>query len=121
MMINAFGGPDVFYNRFIISAVSPLGFIKEGLNINYYDVPALQRSVTPFIEQSISQMLELGLRKEKCFCIGEGKNLAYLRNLNNKHSWFGEIVPLAHPRFIMQYRRKKVGEYISAYLEALVK
>jgi hypothetical protein len=121
MMIAAFGGPDAFYKRFLISAVSPLGFIKDGLNINYYDIPALQKAVTPFIEQSIRQMLDLGLAREKCFCIGEGKNLAFLDNLNKKHGWFSEIVPLAHPRFIMQYRRKKLGEYISIYLRTLGK
>jgi hypothetical protein len=121
MMIAAFGGPDIFYKRFLISAVSPLGFIKDGVNINYYDIPALQKALTPFIEESIKDMLDMGLTREKCFCIGEGKNFAFLDQLNKKHSWFGEIVPLPHPRFIMQYRRKKVKEYVEVYLQELNK
>jgi hypothetical protein len=119
MMIDGFGGPEAFYKRFVISAVSPLGFVKDGLNINYYDIPALQKAVLPFIETSIQQMLDLGLTREKCFCIGEGKNFVFLDQMNKQHRWFGEIVPLPHPRFIMQYKRKKVKDYINLYLQAL--
>ena len=36
-MINAFGGPSRFYGEFFIGSVCPLGFIKNGKNINYYD------------------------------------------------------------------------------------
>jgi hypothetical protein len=119
MMIEAFGGPDVFYRQFLISAVSPLGFIKGGLNINYYDIPALQKSVTPFIVESLNQMLDLGLSREKCFCIGEGKNFVFLDIQNKKYGWFKEVIPLPHPRFIMQYRRKKVTDYVNIYLTTL--
>src|ERR1017187_10592342 len=28
-MIHAFGGPEIFYNKFYISAISPLGFTKH--------------------------------------------------------------------------------------------
>ena len=36
-MINAYGGAELFYKRFYITAVSPLGFVKNGRNLNYYD------------------------------------------------------------------------------------
>jgi hypothetical protein len=39
--------------------------------------------------------------------------------LNNDHEFFNEVIPLAHPRFIMQYRRKFVAEYIDTYLKKL--
>ena len=115
-MIKAYGGPKKFYSIFFISAVSPLGFTKEGKNINYYDEPNLQKAVTPFVISSISGMLKLGISRKKCFCIGEGKNLNFLSKLNEEHQWFEEIVPLAHPRFIMQYKRKSVSKYIDEYL-----
>jgi Domain of unknown function (DUF4918) len=118
-MINAFGGAAKFYSRYFISAVSPLGFTKAGKNINYYDEPQLQEAVKPFIISSINGMVKLGISQEKCFCIGEGKNLEFLQKLNKEHAWFGEIVPLAHPRFIMQYKRKSLDRYISNYLEKL--
>jgi hypothetical protein len=119
MMIDAMGGPEAFYKRFLISAVSPLGFVKAGVNLNYYDIPALQKAVMPFIVKSIGQMLALGVSKARCFCIGEGKNFVFLDQLNKKHEWFGEVVPLPHPRFIMQYRRKKVSKYIDTYSSML--
>lgn len=118
-MIAAFGGPEKFYARYFISAVSPLGFVRNGVNLNYYDIPKLQAAVQPFIVASIEQMLELGVDRRRCYCIGEGKNLKFLSKLNDEHHWFEEIIPLAHPRFIMQYRRKKIDEYIATYLELL--
>lgn len=119
IMINAMGGAAQFYKRYLISAVSPLGFIRDGININYYDIPALQKAVTPFIVKSVGQMMDLGISKARCFCIGEGKNFVFLDQMNKKHGWFGEVVPLPHPRFIMQYRRKRVDEYVEIYKSAL--
>ena len=118
-MIGKFGGPDEFYRRYFISAVSPLGFTREGKNINYYDDKKLETAVTPFIVDSIKKILSLGIRREKCFCIGEGKNAAFLKKLNAEHHWFKEIMPLSHPRFIMQYKRKSVERYVGEYLRVL--
>lgn len=118
-MIDAYGGPDGFYSKYFVSAVSPLGFTFKGKNINYYDVAALERSVTPFMVDSINRMMKMGMSKEKCYCIGEDKNLRALARLNENHKWFHEIVPLPHPRFIMQYRRKKLKEYVDIYLTRL--
>jgi len=115
-MIKAYGGPRKFYNNYFISAVSPLGFTKAGKNINYYDEPALQKAVMPFIIRSINSMISLGISRKKCFCIGEGKNLSFLSKLNEEHQWFEEIIPLSHPRFILQYKRKSVSKYIDDYL-----
>jgi hypothetical protein len=47
-VINAYGGPAVFYKRFFIGSVCPLGFVKNGKNINYYDDKELQQTVTAF-------------------------------------------------------------------------
>ena len=118
-MIDAYGGPDKFYSRYFISAVSPLGFTHIGTNINYYDNKKLEKVITPFVVSSIRQLISIGCELEKCFCIGEGKNFTFLNRLNQEHRWFDQIIPLAHPRFIMQYRRKKIDEYIGEYLKKL--
>lgn len=118
-MINAYGGPEAFYKRFFISAVSPLGFTKDGKNINYYDDKALAQAIVPFVTDSIQAMLTLGIDRAACFCIGEGKNIAFFQKLNDQHGWFDSVVPLAHPRFIMQYKRKQIPTYIDDYLEKL--
>jgi len=118
-MINAYGGPQKFYGDFFIGAVSPLGYIKAGKNINYYDDKKLQLAVKPFIVETIKHQLQMGFSRESCFCIGGEKNFKFLESLNNDYQFFGKIIPLPHPRFIMQYRRKKMTEYIDLYIQAL--
>jgi hypothetical protein len=39
--------------------------------------------------------------------------------LNEEYKFFKKVIPLAHPRFIMQYRRKKIAEYVNDYREKL--
>ncbi len=91
----------------LIGSVCPLGFIKNGRNINYYDDKELSKIVEPFIVNSIKQLLQLPFKKDRCYCIGGKKNFRYLSKLNDQYNWFEKIIPLPHPRFIMQYRRKK--------------
>lgn len=116
-MIKAYGGPDAFYSRFYISAVSPLGFTKDGKNANYYDMKELQDGLHDFIVDCLQKQINFGMNAQVCFCLGEGQNFKFLSKLNDKYKFFGEIIPLAHPRFIMQYKRKKIDAYISDYVE----
>ena len=118
-MIDAYGGPDKFYSRFYISAVSPLGFVKDGKNLNYYDVKELQDGLKNFIVQCLKAQLEFGIDRSACFCLGEGENYKYLNRLNDELKIFETIVPLPHPRFIMQYRRKQVQHFVDVYIEKL--
>lgn len=116
--INAYGGVKKFYKDYFITSVSPLGFIKNRVNLNYYDNKNLQETVTPFIINSIKKQLSFGFKTDRCFCIGGGKNLKFFSSLNKEYQFFNEIIPLPHPRFIMQYRRKQKGKYIDQYLSA---
>jgi hypothetical protein len=118
-MIAAIGGPDIFFSKFYINSVSPLGFIKSGKNLNYYDTPQLMTSLEPFIRDSIKSQLNFGLNRQVAFCLGEGTNFKYLQKLNDKEKYFKQIIPLAHPRFIMQYKRKHVARYLEDYLQKL--
>jgi hypothetical protein len=118
-MINAFGGLEKFYGSYFFNSVSPLGFTQDGKNLNYYDTPALQKSLEKFILSSLYQLLDLGIHRSVAFCLGEGDNFKYLSRLNEREKIFGRIVPLAHPRFIMQYKRKQVQAYIDDYLRKL--
>jgi hypothetical protein len=119
-MIMAYGGVKKFYQNWFIGSVCPLGFITSaGKNINYYDDKKLQQAVTPFIIDCISKQVKIGFNTEKCICIGGEKNYKFLSMLNNEHKWFGEIIPLPHPRFILQYRRKQKDEFIHQYLSVL--
>jgi len=122
-VIEAYGGPKEFYSKFYINSVCPLGFIKkEGakiVNYNYYDSKALQEAVTGFIIENIRQQKAIAGKSDVCFCFGTGKNFQFLDKLNQKHGFFDQIVPLEHPRYIMQYKTKQKDKYISNYLELL--
>jgi hypothetical protein len=117
-MIEAFGGPKKFYGKYFIGALSPLGFVKDGKNLNYYDIRELQEAVEPFIVSCIRRQLEFNIDRSKCFCLGEGENFRVLSKLNDIHKFFGEIHPLPHPRFVLQYKRKQLPEYIRRYVNA---
>ncbi len=119
-MIEAYGSIGDFYQKFFISSISPLGFLKDGKNLNYYDIKSLQEALYDFMVKSIKQQLKFGINKEVCFCLGQGKNYKFLMNLNDKHNFFGKIIPLAHPRYILQYKRKYVQDYINEFLMKLI-
>jgi hypothetical protein len=115
-MIHAFGGLEKFYSAFYIHSVCPLGFTRHGKNLNYYDIRELQARVEPFIIKSIKAQLTLGIHTDVAYCLGEGRNFNYLSQLNEKQRFFQRLVPLSHPRFIMQYKRKSIPAYIDDYL-----
>jgi len=116
-MIDAFGGPQAFYKQFYITSISPLGFTKNNKNLNYYDDKALQESLKPFVIDWFEQQFTFGIHRATAFCLGDGKNFQYLSKLNKEKKLFNTIIPLSHPRFIMQYRVKKKQEYINYYLK----
>lgn len=118
-MISSYGGAEKFYSHFFISSVCPLGFVREGKNINYYDDKELSIIVEPFIIESLEKHLSFPVDRTVCFCVGGEKNFNYLNKLNDQYKWFDKITPLPHPRFIMQYRRKKVFDFIEMYISAL--
>lgn len=117
--IRAFGGADVFTQSFYITSLSPLGFIRNGLNINYYDDKNLIKNVDAFITWNIRTQLEFGMLGKTAICFGEGQNFAFFSKLNQRERFFENIIPLPHPRWVMQYRRKKVDEFVERYVSTL--
>jgi uracil-DNA glycosylase len=117
--INAYGGAEAFCRDFYITSLSPLGFVKDGKNINYYDDRQLQKTAEPFIVWNIRTQLDFGANRDAAICLGEGQNFAFFQKLNAAQGFFKEIIPLPHPRWVMQYRRKRVEEFVERYLGAL--
>ena len=120
-MIAAYGGAETFYRSFFIGSVCPLGFIKHGKNINYYDDKELLRTVEPFIIKNLKKLIDFRVDRSVCYSIGGEKNFKYLLSLNNRYQWFDEVLPLPHPRFIMQYRRRQKQQFIRQYLQLITK
>ena len=120
-MIGAYGGVRKFYSNYFIGSVCPLGFVRNGVNINYYDDKELLRAVEPFMISCLEKLLTLPFLRNNCFCIGGERNFRYLSSLNERFNWFKTLAPLPHPRFIMQYRRKQKDQYIQQYLQSITK
>ena len=118
-VIEAFGGADAFYSRVFFTSVSPLGFVKDGVNINYYDIPELRDFLEPYMVKSLRQQISMGAITRVAYSMGKGQNLKYLQYLNSKYNLFDDIQPLPHPRWVMQYRLKRKAEFIDEYVEKI--
>lgn len=122
-VIEAYGGVEKFYRDFYINSVCPLGFVRRNskgrdVNYNYYDSKELQETVLPFAVEAIRAYIDAGCKTDVCFCMGTGKNYKVLNQLNREHGFFGRIIPLEHPRYVVQYKSALTDEYISKYLKA---
>lgn len=118
-MIAALGGPLKFYRKYYISSVCPLGFTKEGKNYNYYDDDKLFKAVYDHITQAVNYQTSQFCNKEVAYSIGKGQNFKFFKHLNEKYKWFDEIIPLPHPRWVMQYKLKSKAIYIDEYVSKL--
>lgn len=118
-MIEAFGGAEKFFSRVFFTSVSPLGFVKEGVNLNYYDIPEVRNFLEPYMVKALRQQIEIGGITEIAFCMGQGENFKYLQYLNRKYQLFKAIESLPHPRWIMQYKLKHKDEYIMQYVDKI--
>jgi hypothetical protein len=124
-MIDAYGGATSFYSNYFITSVSPLGYIQGGKNINYYDDKELQQKLKSFINTCLQQQFAMDFKTDLGICIGGEKNYSYLNSWNEQRKQkdqphFKKLIPLPHPRFIMQYKRKQISKYIDQYLAALI-
>ena len=117
--IDGFGGPEHFYKHFYITSLCPLGFVKNGKNYNYYDEKPLEKAVEKHIIYNIQTHLDFGCNSAVALCLGQGKNYKYFTKLNAQYHFFKEIIPLPHPRWVMQYRRKKMSDFRDLFVMKL--
>lgn len=120
-VIEAYGGPVKFYGDFYINSISPLGFVMTNdkgreVNFNYYDSRELQEALYDYMLQSVKTHISMGIYTDVCFCLGSGKNFRFLQQLNKDHKLFDKVIPLDHPRFVMQYRSKQMPEYVGKFV-----
>lgn len=109
------GGVKKFFSNFFLSAIYPLALIKDGKNYNYYDDNKLFHSLEPRLKESLVEQVGFGANCKTVICLGK-KNASYLKLLNDELKLFDKIEILNHPRFIMQYRKKKMSQYIQQYI-----
>ncbi len=120
--IKSFGGPEAFYAKYFIGAACPLGFTHlnakgNWVNWNYYDSQELFLAVKPFMIEHLKNQIEICGSNERAIVWGNGKNYKFLSAINKEEKLFKKLIPLEHPRYIMQYKRKSLTIFIEKYLE----
>lgn len=123
-VIREYGGCEKFYTDFYMNFVCPLGLVRTNskgneVNCNYYENKKLQENLSSFIISAIRSQIEFGIDTSVCYCIGSGQNYDFLSKLNTENRFFDMILPLEHPRFIMQYNSKNKDKYMEKYMKAL--
>ncbi len=123
-VIDKYGGSNKFYSKFYMNFVCPLGIVRinsngNEVNCNYYENKKVQEVLYTFILDSIKKQIDFGIDTKVAYCIGSGENYTFLKKLNEEFHLFDTIIPLEHPRFIMQYNSKRKDEYIQKYLDVL--
>lgn len=118
-VVQEWGGADAFFRQIYITAVCPLGLLRNGLNFNYYDDRPLMTELEPFLVETLRHQIAIGARTQSAVVIGTGKNFQAMQRLNDRYHLFETLSAVEHPRFIMQYRRKQVDRYVSDYLRVL--
>jgi hypothetical protein len=123
-VIREYGGCTKFYSDFYMNFVCPLGIVRinpkgNEVNCNYYENKKLQKALYPFIVSAIRSQIGFGIDTSVCYCIGSGENFNYLSRINEEYNFFKTIIPLEHPRFIMQYNSKRKDEFIEKYISSL--
>ena len=122
-VIDAFGGVDAFYSRFFLSSLYPLALVKDGRNggpnnYNFYDDKATTKTLWPVMIEGLREQISFGCDERTVICFGR-KNESFLQKLNDETGFFGRIVSLDHPRYILQYKSKYIEQYVDTYLQVL--
>ena len=118
-VIDECGGASKFYQHAFLGAVCPVGLMLNDKNINFYDDAKLEHDIAPFNQHCMSTITSFGLRTDKCVVLGTGKFKQVFERRYRTGTGYQEVTYLEHPRFVMQYRRKRMKEYIDRYVNAL--
>jgi len=123
-VIREYGGCEKFYNDFYMNFVCSLGIVRTNskgneVNCNYYENKKLKEALYPFMVSTIRSIIEFRIDTSVCYCIGSGENYSTLLEINEKYNFFDAIIPLEHPRFIMQYNSKNKDIFMKKYISFL--
>lgn len=113
-----YGGVQRFFLKVFLTAMYPFAIIKDGKNYNYYDEKMLGEKLRPEIINNMCSQIEFGARRDYAILLGK-KNAEFFCNINEQYKFFKKMMVLEHPRYIMQYRLKKMNIYIKKYIEAI--
>jgi hypothetical protein len=117
-LIKAFGGTEIFFQSFYLTALYPLAITMDNKNYNFYDNPAVLKYLYNDIKNSVKAQIKFGAVNNIVISLGK-KNAVYLSRINEELGLFKKIEIFEHPRFIMQYKRKNLTDYLTEYTKYL--
>ena len=117
-VVRAWGGVSSFFNHFYINSPLPLGLLRlnqrgNWVNANYYDYRHLLDAVQPLMAQSMQDYLAMPILRDVAWCLGQSQNFEYLQRINAVGQYFKRIIPLPHPRYVVQYKSKNMATYVA--------
>ena len=123
-VMNEYGGCTKFYSDFYMNFVCPLGIVRQNakgneVNCNYYENKGVLSALYGFIIDALQLQAGFNIDTSVCICIGSGENYRCLSKINESLHLFGKILPLEHPRYIMQYNSIHSDVYMKKYMSAL--
>ncbi len=123
-LMHQYGGTEKFYADFYINSPSPLGLLQQNskgnwINANYYDHRTLSDALSPLIAYAIDYYCQMPIHCSTVYVLGQGQNYKFLTRWNTQHPTFDRVIPLPHPRYVMQYQHKNIATITREYLMQL--
>ncbi|MCE5361045.1 uracil-DNA glycosylase family protein [Candidatus Igneacidithiobacillus taiwanensis] len=106
-------GAEKFYRMFYVSNVSAVGYLRDGKNCNYPDLPELAR---PTVARNFAEEMGL-LRPKRIIALGrevEASAQALFPDGSVR------ISHLPHPSWIMTYRLREAQSWVRRYAQMLL-
>jgi Domain of unknown function (DUF4918) len=112
------GGAEKFFSGVFLTALYPFAITHNGKNYNYYDERPLFDLLKNDIVENVQRQIKFGARRDFAILLGK-KNAEFFSIINEEYKFFKKIIVLEHPRYVMQYKLKKIDSYIKKYLAAI--
>ena len=107
-------GVEAFFHSFYVTNVASVGFIRDGKNLNYTELPA---SALEVVERNFLQEMEI-VQPTHVISLGEVVQQTVRKLLPASVDC---SMRLPHPSWITTYRGKEMDEWVARYLAVLEK
>lgn len=107
-------GVEAFFHSFYVTNVASVGFIRDGKNLNYNELPA---SALEVVERNLIQEMEI-IQPTHVISLGECVQQAVRKLLPVSVDC---SMRLPHPSWITTYRAKETDKWAAHYLDVLEK
>lgn len=117
MVVEEFGSAENFYKEIFAWAMMPFSVTRVSKYKNYYEDDVFDHLID--MVQSNIQWISNLPKKGKVVIIGTGENKKMFESLPGSPFGYDNVQFLPHPRWIMQYKRAYVKNYVQQYVEFL--